>query len=157
MPGRQTDCLVEISLAPPNLGALAVIFRVSLTSSVLSLTTSLARILSLAHRPWITNDNVLPLRSFGLFWLNEYLWIVQFQHINRERSLVNLYLRKYQSSFINGRLYLSTKNITIISRRRCRVVPLTICMSSKLLRRRYSMCVRIDGPRGGVNWAFFNF
>ena len=34
--------------------------------------------------------------------IEKYLWIVQFQRMNRERSFVNLHLRKYQSSFING-------------------------------------------------------
>ena len=54
------------------------------------------------HRSWITDDNILPFSSFGLFRPNGHLWIVQFQRMNRERSFVNLHLRKYQSSFING-------------------------------------------------------
>ena len=53
--------------------------------------------------------------------------------------LINLHLMHFQSSFINGRLDSSTKNIAIISCMRKRIMPLAICMPFQLLKRRYDM------------------
>ena len=114
---------------PPSLEASTVIFKDSLPSGSLSSITFLTRTLSSTlfglGSPIIMS---FPFSSFGLFWLNEHVDIVQIQCVNRKRSLLNLHTRKYQSSFINGRLYLPTENITIISCMRKRIMPLTICM-----------------------------
>ena len=42
------------------------------------------------HRSWITDDNILPLSSFGLFRPNEHLCIVQFQLMKTELCTENM-------------------------------------------------------------------
>src|SRR4051812_28779641 len=53
--------------------------------------------------------------------------------------LINFHLRKIQSSVINGRLYLSSKNIAIVSSMRKRIMILAISASFQLFKRRQSM------------------
>jgi hypothetical protein len=63
-------------------------------------------------------------------------------HLRWERVFVELHLGsfcKFQSSFVYGRLNLSTENITIISSIGIRIMPFTIHMLFELFRRRYDM------------------
>jgi hypothetical protein len=78
-------------------------------------------------------DNLFAFGRLGLRWPNQDLLLIELNrvHASREQILVELHLgtlRKFQSSFIYGRLNLSIENITIISSMRIGIIPFTICM-----------------------------
>src|ERR1041385_495681 len=59
----------------------------------------------------LTNDHVILVGKLGYIRPNQYPFSLQVSSVHREGLLVNLHLRKAQSSFINGRLYMPPKNI----------------------------------------------
>jgi hypothetical protein len=75
-----------------------------------------------------TDDHVLAFGRFSLFWSDQHLGILQINGVDWKRSIIHLHLLKAQSSFINGRLHLSTKSIAIISSMRKRIVPHAISL-----------------------------
>jgi hypothetical protein len=90
--------------------------------------------------PLFSYDNILVLGRLSLRWPKQDLLPIELNHVHvhREQILVELHLRifyKFQSSFVYGRLNLSTENITIISSMRIRFMSFTICMCFKLFRR----------------------
>jgi hypothetical protein len=94
--------------------------------------------------PLLSYDDLLAFSRFSLGWLNQDLLPIKLDHvhIHRECVLVELHLGafyKFQPSFVYGRLNLSTKNITIISCMRIRIMPFTISMLFELFWRRYDM------------------
>jgi hypothetical protein len=94
--------------------------------------------------PLFSYDDLFTLDQLGLRWLNQDLLPIELNHvhIHREWVCVELHLGiiyKFQSSFVYGRLNLSTKNIAILSSMRIRIMPFTICMLSELFRRWYDI------------------
>ena len=88
MPDQQTDFLVESFLAPESgisdndlQSILAIIsfFFDNFTSK---------DFITYIHRSWITNDNIFPLSSFGLFRPNEHLWIVPAESASQKVPIV---------------------------------------------------------------------
>jgi hypothetical protein len=87
----------------------------------------------------LSYDNLFVFGGFGLRWPNQDLLPMELDrvHVSREWVFVELHLRtfyKFQSTFIYGRLNLSTKDITIISSMRTRIMPFTISMLFELFR-----------------------
>ena len=87
--------------------------------------------------PWRSTviNNVFLSCGFGLIRPNKHFFILKLDHIDRKRVAVEFHLRtfcKRQSSFIDGRLHLSTEHVTIISSVRKRIVPLTISSSTQI-------------------------
>jgi hypothetical protein len=83
--------------------------------------------------PFFSYDDLLALGRLSLRWPDQDLLPIELDdvHVCLERVLVELHLgsfSKFQSSFIYGRLNLSTKNIAIISSMRISIMPFTICM-----------------------------
>jgi hypothetical protein len=81
----------------------------------------------------ISYDNLFALGRLGLRWPNQDLLPIEFDriYVSREQIFVEHHmgtLYKLQSSFIYGRLNLSTKNIAIISSMRIGIMPFIICM-----------------------------
>jgi hypothetical protein len=101
------------------------------------------------RRSFLSYDNLLALGRLGLKWPNPDLLPLELNHVHvcQEQVLIELHLGtfcKFQWSFICGRLNLSTENIAIISSKRIRIVPFTICKLFKLFRRQYDM----------ISWQF---
>jgi hypothetical protein len=89
------------------------------------------------RRSFFSYDNLLSLRHLGLRWLNQNLLPLELDHvhIHQERVIVELHLWtlcKFQSSFVYGRLNLSTEDIAIVSSMRIRIIAFTICMLFEL-------------------------
>jgi hypothetical protein len=107
----------------------------------------------LDHPQWplFSYDDLFSLGQLGLRWLNQDLPIeLDYVHIHWEHVLVQLHLGtfyKFQSSFVYGRLNLSTKNIAIVSSMRIRTMPFTISMLFELFQRWHSM----------ITWQFYLF
>jgi hypothetical protein len=81
----------------------------------------------------LSYGNLFALGRLGLRWPNQDLLPIKLDHIHvsQEQIFVELHLgtlHKLQSSFIYGRLNLSTENIAIISSMRIGIMPFTICM-----------------------------
>jgi hypothetical protein len=100
----------------------------------------------LDHPQWsfFPYDNLLSLGRLGLRWPNQNLLSLELDdvHIHREWVRVELHLGtlyKFQSSFVYGRLNLSTKDIAIVSSMRIRTMPFTICILFELFQRRYDL------------------
>jgi hypothetical protein len=88
------------------------------------------------QQPFFSYDDLHSLGHLGLRWPNRDLPLeLDHIHIHRERVLVELRLgtfRKFQSSFVYGRLNLSMENIAIISSLRIRIMPFAIRMLFEL-------------------------
>jgi hypothetical protein len=89
------------------------------------------------RRTFFSYDNLLTLGHLGLTWPNWDLLSLELDHVHIrwERVLVEFHLGtfcKFYSSFIYGRLNLSTKNIAIISSMRIRIMPFAIRMLFEL-------------------------
>jgi hypothetical protein len=83
---------------------------------------SILQIFWLDHpqRPFFSYYDILSLGRLSLRWLNQDLLSLELDHVHicREWVLVELHMGtfyKFQSSFVYGRLNLSTENIAIIS------------------------------------------
>jgi hypothetical protein len=77
----------------------------------------------------ITNDDVFVFAFIGHFGSNQDLFVRGFYCIDMKWLCVHLYPLKRQPALIYGQLYLSTKNITIISGIEKRIMSLTISLS----------------------------
>jgi hypothetical protein len=64
--------------------------------------------------PCVADDYFFVFAFIGCARPNQDPLALEVDHIYREGLCIHLYFLKFQSSFINGRLNLSTKNITII-------------------------------------------
>jgi hypothetical protein len=92
----------------------------------------------------LSYDDLFALGRLGLRWSNQNFLPIELDriHVSREWIFVELHLwtlRKLQSSFVYGRLNLSTENIAFVSSMRIGILPFTICMLFQLLRRWYNM------------------
>jgi hypothetical protein len=80
-------------------------------------------------RTRIVNDDVFAFAFIGHSEPNQDLFACGFYDIDKKWLRVHLHLLKSQPTLIYGRLYLSTKNITIIGGMGKRIMPLTISTS----------------------------
>jgi hypothetical protein len=85
------------------------------------------------------DHHILSLSSFGLMRPNQNLGLLQLHSIDGKRLLIHLHLMKHQTTFVDGRLNLSTKHIAIISGMRIRIMKHTICTSFNFIKWRHSM------------------
>jgi hypothetical protein len=96
------------------------------------------------RRSFFPYDNLFFLSHLGLRWLNQNLLPLDLNHVHirLERVLVELHLGtlcKFQSSFVYGRLNLSTEDIDIVNSMRIIIMSFTICMLFELFWRRYDV------------------
>jgi hypothetical protein len=97
--------------------------------------------------PWwlfFSYDDLLSLGRLSLRWPNQDLLPLELDHVHicRERVLVELHLGtfcKFQSSFVHGRLNVSTENIAIVSSMRIRIMSFAIRVLFELFRQQYDM------------------
>jgi hypothetical protein len=89
----------------------------------------------LDHPRWslFSYDDLLALGRLGLRWSNQDILPSELDHIHvrSKHVFVELHLGifyKFQSSFVYGRLNMSTENIAIISSKRIRIMSFIICM-----------------------------
>jgi hypothetical protein len=75
----------------------------------------------------VADDDLFAFALIGCAGPNQEFFAFEVDHIHWEGLHIHLHFLKFQPSFINGRLDLSSKYITIISGMRKRVVPLAVC------------------------------
>jgi hypothetical protein len=63
----------------------------------------------------VVDDYLFVFAVIGCVWLNQDPLALKINHVHRKGLCVHLHFLKFQSSFVNGRLNLSTEYITIIS------------------------------------------
>jgi hypothetical protein len=90
-------------------------------------------------RSFFSYDDLLALGRLSLRRPNQDLLSIELNHVHvrRERVLIELHLEtfcKFQSSFVYGRLNLSTKNIAVISSMRIKIMSFAISMLFELFR-----------------------
>jgi hypothetical protein len=83
--------------------------------------------------------HILAISSFGLMLPNQDLGLLQLHIVDGKRLLIHLYLMRHQTTFINGRLYLTLKHIAIISGMRIRIIKFIICTSFNFIKWGHSM------------------
>jgi hypothetical protein len=90
----------------------------------------------LGYHPWrlfFSYDDLLAFGQLGLRRMNQDLLPIKLDHVHVRRELVFVELHlgtfcKFQSSFVCGRLNLSTENIAIVSSMRIRIMSFIISM-----------------------------
>jgi hypothetical protein len=125
---------------------LKVVFGKHYSLPLILLLSAILRNFCLDH-PWrsfFSYDDLLSLGCLGLRWSNQDLLPLKLNHVHicREWVLVEHHLGtfcKFQSSFVCGRLNLSTENITIVNSMRIRIMLFAICMLFELFWRWYNM------------------
>jgi hypothetical protein len=63
----------------------------------------------------VADDYLFAFAIIGCAWPNQDPFTLEVDHVHRKGLRVYLHFLKFQSSFINGRLNVSTEYITIIS------------------------------------------
>jgi hypothetical protein len=63
----------------------------------------------------VADDYLFAFALIGYVWPNQDPFALKIDHVHRKGLCVHLHFLKFQSSFVNGRLNLSTEYITIIS------------------------------------------
>jgi hypothetical protein len=106
---RLSPCLC-LPLVPE---AVMVTFRVSPPSGVFSATTLLQEIF--ADLSCIADEYLFAFAFIDCVWPSQDFFALKVDHVHRKGLRVHLHFLKFQSSFVNGRLNLSTEYITIIS------------------------------------------
>jgi hypothetical protein len=131
---RSTGSCSLVCACPPALEVMVVTLRVSPPSGVFSATTFLQEILWLLSASLVLPMIIsLSLPLSAVFGRTRILLPLKIDHVHRKGLRVHLHFLKFQSSFVNGRLNLSTEYITIISGMRKGVMPLAVCMTFQLV------------------------
>jgi hypothetical protein len=115
-------------------------FLIVRLASLVLLPLAILRTFFLNHPQWplFSYDDLFALGRLGLRWPNQNFLPIELNHVHvrSEWVFVELYLGtlyKFQSSFVYGRLNMSTENIAIVSSPRIRIIPFRIRVLFELL------------------------